>query len=881
VSLDPLEVMARRAEIKREGDGRAWRAQITAAGGPLAAWGSFVYRRRAWILVMASTLLVISAVLYARGGTLQSGSLIAGTESYRADRLIQAEASANEGASSFQLVLRDDHLEATDPAFHEALDDALAPLRADRRVVAVRQVATSEDGHAVLVAVALRDELNASSGYVTEIEAEVERGPFLVEASGDVAIARDLKDRLDHDLRRADLISLPLALILLLLVFGSVTAALIPLGAGVLSIVSGLGALFVLSRLTDVSQYGANIVTLIGLGLAIDYSLFMVSRFREELKRGQGAEAALATTLATAGRAVLLSGLIVAAGLSGLLFYQHTFLASLGLAGAVVVGFAVLFALTLVPALLACLGSGVNWLSVPMTGPSRGPRTARWRAVVIRVMRRPATVLLVLIGLMVLAGAPFAQARFASSDVRLLPPRAASRLAYEHLLRSFPDQRLNRVTVVVSYQGGQPLTPTLDDLISRIREIANVDRVDWAMGDSIEVLQVMTTADRDSAEARDLVHAIRRIRLTPDAEVLVTGPTAYDIDQVGVITRTTPLVVAWVVAVTAVIIFLLVGSVLLPLKAVMANALSITASFGALTWIFQEGHLSRLLNFTPQPIDPVVPVLLFCLVFGASMDYEVLLLSRIREEYARTGNTAWAVARGVHGSGGVIAGGAAILVAVFGAFALADVVMIKSLGLGMAIAVGADATVVRLLVVPATMALLDRWNWWPAMAAGPRPPFRQATGRTHDIERPPKAQPGPAAIASILLVGLSAAGALVLVAQGHLGSTITIPVRDWPDGIALLSLLLGTLGWYGGLFGAAVALPIWAYRRPDRLLPAVAAVSWVLAAAISLIVSGRPHPAATALSTYQSVMAGGAVLLAVSIWLLSRRATVRLNAEAV
>jgi RND superfamily putative drug exporter len=525
-------------------------------------------------------------------------------------------------------------------------------------------------------------------------------------------------------------------------------AALLPLGVGLLAVMGGLAGVYLLTRVTAMSEYSLNIVTLIGLGVAIDYSLFIVNRFREELGRGATVEAALARALATAGRAITFSGITVAIGLGGLLFYQGTFLASMGAAGAVVVGCAIFYALTFLPALLALLGPRVNAWRLPLGRPRSGH--GFWHTLAHGVMRRPLVVLALTLPVVLAAGAPFVGIRLATADQRALPPQAETHRGVDLLIKAFPGQAQTQISVVVDYPSKGVLSAArvgaLYDLSRRIARLPNVLRVEGpvnlaptlsraayqrlyarpeaalppaarqvvrqSVGPRIAVLTVLTARTATSEGARDLVRAIRSLGRAGDGRIMVTGQTASDVDTVALIVGRTPAAMGFIMVMTYLVLFLLLGSVLLPLKALVTDVLSIMASFGALVWVFQDGHLSKVLNFTPASIDPSVPVLLFCIVFGLSMDYEVLLLSRIKEEYERTGNTRGAVAAGLERSGRLITGAAAIMVVVFLAFGLADTVIIKSIGLGMALAVAVDATLVRALIVPAIMRLLGDLNWW-------------------------------------------------------------------------------------------------------------------------------------------------------------------------
>jgi RND superfamily putative drug exporter len=731
----------------------------------LEGWGRFVHRRRWAVLGASLTLLAASGILLAQGGDLNNPDTIPSTESGRASRLLSDQLPRASGApagTSFLLVFRSETLSVAEPAYRQAVADALAPLRADARVVGVRSYydtptpqagLLSRDGRGMLAVVQLRDPRSVADAYFEELRALVRSEELTVLATGSLPINRDFDHILDRDLQRAEIVSLPVALILMLIVFGTVVGALVPLGVGLLAIVGGLGGVFLLTRFTDVSTYALNIVTLIGLGTSIDYSLFVVARFREELAAGASREDALARSMATAGRAVVFSGLTVAIGLSGLLFFEGTFLASLGLAGAIVVAMAVIYALTFLPAVLAILGTRVNAWRLPF--PRREQRgSGLWHSIAMTVMRRPLLVLLPTVAFVLAAGSPFLQIRLANADTTALPPQAESRRGYDMLVRDFPGQEQSSMTIVAHFADGEPLRPGRDaEVFALSRKIAALPNVlsvsapfddsgrvmpeaaRTATGPHIVVIRAVSARPGTSDEARDLVRAIRALPDPAGGELLVSGQAAFDLDTIDFIATHAVRAVAFIVVLTYVALFLLLGSVVLPLKAVLMNLLSISASFGAMVWVFVQGHFSEFLNFTPQALDPSVPVILFCIVFGLSMDYEVLLLSRIQEEYQRTKDNTRAVAEGLERSGRLITAAAGIMVAVFTGFALADVVIIKSIGLGMAVAVALDATLVRALIVPAAMRLLGDLNWWaPAPLA--RLHQRLALGPRHPAESP-------------------------------------------------------------------------------------------------------------------------------------------------
>ena len=729
-----------------------------------AAWGRFVYRRRWPVLAVSGVLLLLSIFIVIQGGKLQSGGFIETSESGRASRLIERELP-RAGAATFTLLFSSDRLTATSPEFRAAVDAALAPLRSDPRVAAITTPfdgtaldptrLISKDAHAVAVDVAAKDDLATARDYYPELRALVRSDTLSIQATGLLAINNGFNDVLQQDLRRAETVSLPLALVLLLVVFGSFVAALVPLGVGVLAVVGGIAGMFLVARVTDVSVYALNVVTLIGLGVAIDYSLFITNRFREEMRRGHSGNNALAIAMATSGRAITFSGLTVAIGLSGMLFFQGTFLSSMGISGAIVVASAVFYGLTFLPALLAIIGRNLGRGRVPFLQPDSAG-TGWWHTIATTVMRRPLVVLIPVVAFILVLGSPFLHLRLANNDVTALPTHEESRAAFDRLVNEFPGGNQTNITVVVEYPSGDPLAPAripgMVALAKRIALLPNVDAItspvtasgdssveaaQWAalysqprsqlppqlqalirgtVGEHIVVFDVVTQKGIYSDESRQLVRSLRALASPPEATIAVTGFTAIDLDTVDFIAGHTPAALAYIVAATMLVLFFLLGSVILPLKAVVMNLLSISASFGAIVWIFQDGHLAAQLGFTPGSIDPTLPVIMFCTVFGLSMDYEVLLLSRMQEEYLRTRDNTSAVATGLEKSGRLITGAAAIMVGVFAAFALADIVLIKAIGLGMAIAVAIDATLVRALVVPATMRLLGDLNWW---APGP------------------------------------------------------------------------------------------------------------------------------------------------------------------
>jgi RND superfamily putative drug exporter len=719
------------------------------------ALGRLALRRRWTVLIVSAIVLAASAVVIARGGALSTGEP-PGTEADSTRKLLDRELHLP-GMSSFTIVFSHRTLTADDPRFLRAMSRALAPLRRDRhvaRIIAaddapelVQSHLISEDYHHALAIVTLRDAYRGAARRYPSMRAKVHPGVLRATFTGYLAFRHDLDKTLEEDLILAEAISLPLALFVLLIVFRTFGSAILPVGVGGLAVASGSAGIMALSHVANVPAYALNVISLIGLGVAIDYSLFIVSRYRDSVAAGRSYEEALVHAVKTAGRAVAFSGLAVGVGLSGLIFFEGSFLAAMGIAGAIVVALAVLFALTFLPALLAVLGPKVDAGKVPF---ARRESSGAWHRLAHWVMRRPLLVLLPTLAIVLALGTPFFHLRMAQADVSVLSRSAEARRGWELMQENFPDETATRILVVVRFPSSPALTErrafALYDFGQRLRRMRGVrevqsmvnlgpmfDRAGTAIvattprerlspemqvlhensvGRTVVVLTALTDAAPASDTARRLVRHIRGHRHVADGTVLVAGQTADDLDVTNYILEHAPRAVVFVMVMTYIVLFILLGSVILPLKAVVMNMLSIAASFGALVWIFQDGHLASILRFEPGPIEPALPVLLFCSVFGLSMDYEVLMLTRMQEQYVKDGDNTRAVAEGLQRSGRLVTSAAAIMVTVFLAFAVASVLVVKAMGVGMALAVTLDATLVRVLIVPATMRLFGNLNWW-------------------------------------------------------------------------------------------------------------------------------------------------------------------------
>ncbi|MEU9112244.1 MMPL family transporter [Streptomyces sp. NPDC048483] len=585
----------------------------------------------------------------------------------------------------------------------------------------------AKDGHEALIAARVTGDDKAAGETLDRIAPTLRgaHGPVRVSVGGPVAVRHEIQTTIGEDLVRAEMIALPITLVLLVMVFGSAVAALLPLGIGIVAILGTNAVLRGLTEVTDVSVFAMNLTTALGLGLAIDYALFIVRRFREELTAGAEPLQAVGTTLRTAGRTVLFSALTVAVSLAAMLVFPQYFLRSFAYAGIAVVLLAAGAALILLPAALVLLGHRVNALDLrrlmrrgaPRTEPGRG-----WARAASLVMRRaPVFALATTVGL-VLLGLPFLGVKFGTADDRQLPTTAESRIVQQHLRDGFPGSPGGGLEVLAE---GRATHSQYADYRKRIDGLPGVARVEGPLvkGDAA----YFTVLPKGEAVGQDAQRAVHEVRAA-DApfRTSVTGTAAVLVDSKDAIGDRLPWAAGIIAVVTLLLVFLLTGSVLIPLQAVVLNALSLTAMFGAVVWVFQDGHLSGVLNFTSTgDIETTLPVLMFCVAFGLSMDYGVFLLSRIKEEYDHTGDHPHAVRYGLQRTGGLITAAALILAVVMVAIGTSRVANTKMLGLGIALAVLMDAMIVRSLLVPAVMRLTGRATWW---APGPLRRFHARFG---------------------------------------------------------------------------------------------------------------------------------------------------------
>jgi RND superfamily putative drug exporter len=795
--------------------------------------GLFAHRFR-WAILVTWAMLVIASVFFAPdlSGRLKGGGFEgSNSEAERVQDLMSEEFGVS--PATLIVVFEGDGLSARGGEFQGAQEEALEGVR---RMPEVRYVTTyagtqdarfiSDDGKKAYAVIAFNVSIDETRNVVDEVRSKVRSEELDTYVTGAAAVYQDLEEASNEDIKRAEKYAFPFALLILLLAFGTVVAAGVPVLIGGVSVLTTLAALYFVAGSYDMSVFVLTLSTMLGLGLGIDYALFFVSRFREELENYPVSEA-VSRTVTTAGRSIFFSGTAVLIGLSGLLFFPFMFMRSIGVAGVMVVFVSVAAALTLLPALLGVLGHRVNWLPVRRHGRSIG--TGFWGRSAEVVMRHPLVVILLVATLLATLLYPVTHMKVGIPEASVLPEKYESRAGDDILTQNFEYAALNPMEIVATLPE-DPLSAegladakALGESIERTGEIASVQSVytvgeeaarSYARGvadarkearaeaerreevavkselqslrtryglvppgaegriraeaerrasaeverrvpelpegvstegeispqgvanfldsprareskvlqDALDsyvagdrtLLQAVTKANPYTEAAHAAVDEVRTAEAPEGVSFLVGGLSAGQKDFISSLYGKAPYAAAFVLSVTYLILLVSFRSVFIPLKAVIVNILSLTASFGAIVFVFQDGNLSGLLDFTPLGfVDATLPILMFCTIFGVSMDYEVFLLSRIREAYENGDSNTASVAKGLVATAGIITSAAAIIIVVTGAFAFTGIILTKAVGLGLAVAVFVDATIIRVLLVPATMRILGDWNWWP------------------------------------------------------------------------------------------------------------------------------------------------------------------------
>ena len=743
-----------------------------------AAIGRFAYRRRRPIVAIWAVLFVLGlAGAFGVADVLKGGGFTSPSDPSE-QTLTIAWQRLRAGLSTVTVVFTSDTLKATSPEFIKLENQALAGMT-PKTVPYLNAIETyavsrdpgliSRDGHASIATMVFNQRFDEVQAVMGKVRAALRPTPLKVYFTGEPAVFDDIQHVTVHDVRTAETYTLPIALVVLLLVFGTLVAAGVPLVGGGVAVCVTLGIVYLLAHVFSMSVYTLSTTTMLGLAVGIDYSLLMVGRFREQLAAGDTAEHAVETTVARAGRSIFFSGVAVIVGLAGLMMMQFMALRSIGIGGSLVVLVSVAAALTLLPAMLGMLGPRINALRVYR---QHGPEGRFWEAWSKWVMRHPVTLFISVIIVILVLASPVVKIKTGVSGAEILPAGAESKVGQQIVQDRFDPAENAPIYLLLTWDNGSSpfapgnilqlyaygkrleQTPGVAAVVSIVNQPAlenagpsallslgalasgtgnqgdkNVQKLNGSLSPAdlktalalittsakpgVTVFQVVPKAAANSQAAQDLSTTLGKVLTPPGMTAHVTGIAAGIRDFRHGLYGRLPWVIVFVICVTYVVLLFLFRSVLLPLKAVLVNSISIIASYGAMVFIFQDGHFQGLLGFKSVGyVEAVLPVILFCVLFGISMDYEVFMLTRMREEWLLTGDNTKSVAYGLAHTGRVITSAALIIVVVAGSFAFTSIIITKALGIGLAMAVALDASIIRILLVPATMRLLGGLNWW-------------------------------------------------------------------------------------------------------------------------------------------------------------------------
>ncbi len=745
-------------------------------------YGRLIYKLRWLVLALWVGGLIFAAPFAAQVSSVLTGSgySFSGSEAAKVSTTLSNK--LKQPATTIVVVFQSNSAYVNDADYQLELNTFMDRAKAYPHVSSVVDGGIGQDQKTTYVAVNFDKMQGSDQQFVSDFRKIVPQGAEATPASAYITGAAptyaSFNQLSQKDTEQAELRGLPLALAVLLIVFGTVVAGLLPLILAAFAVPVSLGIVYGIATHVSTSVFVLNIASIVGLGISIDYSLFMVRRFREELARGRSVRDAVGWTVATAGEAILFSGLTVMIGFIGLVLIGIQFMTSFGIGGAVTVAMSALAALTLLPAVLSILGQRVNSLRVPVLWRLVGVgETAHvesegkggfWRKLALGVMAHPIIVLVLVTTLLLGLGWPLLSINLGTPSLTGLPRTIEARQGNDILTAQFPDTNSNPVIVVAQTSDGSSILTSdnvakvdqLTQWINAQKGVAGVTSITQFAGDpraptpSLAQLQTLystgayaktpgmaqlvaqTTKDDttiltiksdspiDSTASKALIDDLRKgdNANAGGLKVMVGGEQATSLDFSRYLYGNFPRAILFILVATFLLLLIMFRSVLIPLKAIIMNVLSVSAAYGALVFVFQWGYGQKILGFESTGfVDSIIPILMFCILFGLSMDYEVFLLSRIREEWEKTHNNRQAVARGLEMTGGVITNAALLFVIVTGAFTFTQLMVTKEIGLGMTVAVLVDAAIIRTLLVPATMRLVGRWNWWlPGRAIPPK-----------------------------------------------------------------------------------------------------------------------------------------------------------------
>jgi uncharacterized membrane protein YdfJ with MMPL/SSD domain len=718
--------------------------------------GKLIYRFR-WLIIFLWLILFIACLPLVPQLTdpMKSiGFVDPNSQSAKADIVLNSKFGY--GINQFIIIYNSEKLKATDPLFQEEIKKSLAQLKNDPKKHEIiypdanNKTQISKDKHTAYAVVAFKNEQELNSTDLAQIKSAIKKPAHLnMKVGGEPIFLDDTKKQTQNDLFRAEYIAVPVAIITMLIIFGSVVAASMPIILGGVGAIFILTILFFLAHIFDLSVFTINIALLLGLCLTLDYSLFIINRFREEIRKSQTIDAAIAKTLTTAGKAIFFSGLAVFISLSALLLFPINVLFSVGLGGLTATFISAAIAIILLPSILAVLNTKINYLSIPFLNKRKNPKRNFWRLVVSSVIRNRKFYFVAILIFLLFIGYPFLHVKFGISDFTILPKQMESRQVFDTFKEKFGETKLAPIFVMVHTTNKVLTTNNINHLYDLANQIKKDPRVDSISGlvntdprltkqkyaalythpqflnpeikkfirltarDNLTVFTIISKYPHDSVETKQLVKTIRAMQPGHGFSLQVTGTSVKTIDVLAGISRVFPYALLWIIGFSYLILLLLLRSVILPLKAIAMTILSLFASYGVLVFVIQYGHFHHLLNFEPQHIlDISLLIIIFCTLFGVSMDYEVFLLTRIKEDYEETGDNIKSILVGIDHSSKIITSAAIIVIVLCLAFMSADILIVKAFGLGIAVAVFIDAFLIRTILVPATMALLKSWNWY-------------------------------------------------------------------------------------------------------------------------------------------------------------------------
>lgn len=719
--------------------------------------GAFIYKLRIpviclWVVMMLACIPFITQIMTP---FKTSGFVDETSKSYKTDQFLDKELGLR--ANRILISYSSEKLRATSALFKKKIKKSLSdldrfPFKHDIIYPNSQNKQISKDKHTSYVLVTFKLKEPLTQQQITQFRTLIKKPANMkMTFGGEPVFIEDVNLQTQKDLYNADIIAVPVSIIILILIFGSIVAALIPiiLGGGAALII--LTSLYFLAQELTLSIFTVNIALLLGLCLSLDYSLFIISRFREELIRKKSVPVAMAVTLGTAGKAVFFSGLAIFISLSVLLFFPINIIFSVGVGGLVAVFVAVFIAIIILPAILSVLKTNINRLPVRVLKQDADNNSHVWRWLAKKVVNHPIIYFLFILIVLLFLGYPFLKVKLGITDTLVLPEHSQSRLFFNEYKTKFNEHELTPILLVVTSRHDKILSETslsklydfakklkANTAIAEVNSIVTTDKtlskkqyyylyksekknsnqnikelLKLTSKDNFTLMSIVSKYPPNSVKTKALITELKAMNPGRGLSLQVTGVPVNNSDVLAKITNLFPYALIWIIVLNYFILLILLRSIFLPLKAILMNIISLSASYGVLVFIFQEGYLHEYLNFSPQGmLDTSLLIIIFCVLFGFSMDYEVFLLTRIKEYYEQTNDNKKSIINGIDKSSRIITSAAIIVIFLCGSFMVADVLMVKEFGLGIAVAIFVDAFLVRTILVPSTMVLLGRWNWY-------------------------------------------------------------------------------------------------------------------------------------------------------------------------